>query len=182
MKTILTKLFFSAFILSFFHVAIYGQGITLSYERDLTDIDELEGTYDSYADHAILHTSNGFALYFGREKTGFDDFIKLRNNNTIIWKTQVDKYPDNIKPYKFYEHESGYFFVGDFAISSHTGGVGRLNKSTGNFELKNQFTDLQRPGTFAINGTHGGNIIIGGSTDVGNALLDRKYRKAYDWI
>lgn len=177
MKTFFTNLITLTILAILFSFNVYSQGIALSYERDLTDIDYLEGTYGLIgADpgQAIMYTSNGFALYYGSEKTGFDDFIKLRNNNTIVWKTQVDKYPDNITPYRFYEHESGYFFVGDFAIGSHNGGIGRLNKSTGNFEVKKKFTDLQSAGTFAINGTHNGNIIIGGSTDIGNSQLNRK--------
>lgn len=171
MKTLFTNFLALTLISFLWNNSIFCQGINLSYEIDLTDIDYIEGTYGG---KAILHTSNGFALYYGSEKTGFDDFIKLRNNNTIVWKTQVDKYPDNITPYKFYENESGYYFVGDFSIGSHSGGIGRLNKSTGNFEVKKRFNDLQNPGAFAINGTHGGNIIVGGSMDIGNGLMDRK--------
>lgn len=177
MKTLFTNFLALTLISFLWNNSIFCQGINLSYERDLTDIDYIEGTYGvTGADpgKAILHTSNGFALYYGSEKIGFDDFIKLRNNNTIVWKTQVDKYPDNITPYRFYENESGYYFVGDFSIGSHSGGIGRLNKSTGNFEVKKRFNDLQNPGAFAINGTHGGNIIVGGSMDIGNGLMDRK--------
>ncbi|MFZ1704204.1 MAG: T9SS type A sorting domain-containing protein [Saprospiraceae bacterium] len=161
-------------LISVTYVPLSGQGISLTYERDLTDIDYLEGTYDSYAGQAILHTNNGFALYYGWEKIGFDDYIKLRNNNTLVWQTQIDNFPDNITPYKFYEHESGYFFVGDFALSSNTGGIGRLNKTTGNFEVKKRFTDLQSPATFAINGTHGGNIIVGGRIHTGGGIAGEK--------
>jgi hypothetical protein len=154
-----------------------GQNISLSYEKNLTDIEYLGGTYDVIGGQpreAIIHTSSGYSLYYGEEKTGLDNFIKLRNNNTIIWQTQVDNYPDNITPYQFYEHESGYFFVGDFALSSQTGGIAKLNKTTGSFEVKRKFTDISNPGTFAINGTHGGNIIVGGSTDIGSGSSNRK--------
>jgi hypothetical protein len=159
-----------AFLLTFFSLPNLGftQDFTLTYERELNDIDKIEGTFDSYGVQAMLHTSSGFALYFGREKSGFDDYIKLRNNNTIIWKTQVDQNPDNITPYKFYEHENGYFFVGDFGLGSFTGGVARLNKSTGNFEVKKRFSDLAFPKLIAINGTHGNNIIVGGSITENN--------------
>jgi hypothetical protein len=176
MKTFFTKLLTLAIISFLWNNNILCQGISLSYERDLTDIDKLEGTFDSYARQAVLYADNGMALYFGREKTGFDEFVKLRNNNTIVWKTQVDKFPDNITPFKFYEHESGYFFVGDFKISSNNGGIGRLNKSTGNFEVKKEFSDLQWPKTISINGTHGGNIIVGGShnSNPGGSVNDFK--------
>lgn len=156
---------------------VSGQNISLSYEKNLTDIEYLGGTYDvigGQPSEAIIHTSSGYSLYYGEEKTGLDNFIKLRNNNTIIWQTQVDNYPDNITPYQFYEHESGYFFVGNFSSGSYNGGIGKLNKTTGNFEVKRKFSDVARPGTFAINGTHGGNIIVGGSTDIGGSLSNRK--------
>ncbi len=175
MKTFFTKLFNLMFLSIFTSFHLFSQGISLSYERDLSEINYLGGTYDvigGQPGEAILLTQNGYSLYYGREKTGSDHYIKLRNNNTIVWKTNLVD-PNFITPYQFYENESGYFFVGDFDLSSQTGGIGKLNKSTGNFEVKRRFTDISSPGTFAINGTHGGNIIVGGSTDIGNSSSNR---------
>lgn len=169
MKTLFTKLLVLVFFSVLLNNTIIGQGITLSYERDLDDLDYLGFAYTG---NSILHTSNGFALYFGEESTGFDNFVKLRNNNTIIWKTQVDKSPDNIYPSQFYEHDAGYFFVGNFAGNfSNTGGIGRLNKITGNIEVKKQFIDLQTPRVVAISNTHGGNLIVGGSIEYDKAMI-----------
>ncbi|MBK8624891.1 MAG: hypothetical protein IPN86_04835 [Saprospiraceae bacterium] len=78
---------------------------------DLSEINYLGGTYDvigGQPGEAILLTQNGYSLYYGREKTGSDHYIKLRNNNTIVWKTNLVD-PNFITPYQFYENESGYF-------------------------------------------------------------------------
>lgn len=131
---------------------LYCQGITLSYERDINEIDFL---------YAIKNTDSGFALYFGREGTGSKDYVKLRNNNTLVWQTEIDNSPEYHQPNNFFETESGFYYVGDGGLST-TGAFGRINKISGNIEVKKTFSNNQFTRGYAINSTYGNNIILGG--------------------
>lgn len=125
------------------------QQLSLSYERVLDDLRDI---------YSVTHTDNGFALYYGRANTGLNRYVRLRNNNTLVWETQTNIYPNDIKVRKFHEDVSGYYFV-----SEGSANFGRINKTTGNFEVLINNNNLPNR---AINSTYGGNFIIGG--DSGN--------------
>lgn len=152
MKTFFTKLF-TLIIFSFLGLQnTFCQSISVSYERDIKEIRFF---------NAIKYTNSGFALYYGIENSGSKNYVKLRNNNTQIWQTEINSSPDFHKPNNFFENESGFYYVGEGGLST-TASFGRINKISGNIEVKKTFTNNQFTRGFAISSTFGNNIILGG--------------------
>lgn len=129
-------------------VSIYGQNLSVSYEKDLNDLKNIG---------PVKHTDDGYVLYYGQAISGVNEYINLSSNNTLIWQSQTDVFLDSIYVDAFFEDATGFYSVG-----RHT--FGKINKNSGNFETRKQFNDIHT--LYAINSTYTGNYIIGGETGV----------------
>ncbi len=152
MKTFFTKLISFILISILWSGTILCQGIALSYEKTLNDIGFL---------YTVKHADTGFTLYYGDESTGSKDYVRLRNNNTLIWQKEINNAPEYHEPYRFFENESGFYYVGEGGLST-TAAFGRINKISGNIEVQKTFINNQFTRALAINSTYDNNLILGG--------------------